>query len=932
MADAGRQKQIEEQERLLKRAEVGSQKEAEIRARLDELKGQLEEEETQAPEAPKPPELHPALRRDYLPMLLNQVSRLELSGIDRKAVGDHAETCRLNLGAIYTALLTSGSEQDLNSKKSESEFFLQAPGRTNRQLSALEQLNKERSLVLLGDPGSGKSTFVKFVAMCLAGALLSDECTNLKLLTSPLPDTERDKDEEPAPQPWEHGPLLPLLVILRDFAAKGLPPVGQEATARHLWDFIARGLREKLLGECVEPIQRHLRDQGGLLLLDGLDEVPEADRRRVRIKQAVEQFRDLFPRCRILVTSRTYAYQQQDWRLQGFQDAVLAPFRKAQIGFFVEHWYQHMAEMRGMDRDNAQGRAELLKRAIEHSERLQDFGKRPLLLTLMASLHAWRGGSLPEKRGELYAEATDLLLDWWERNKVVRDAEGRIKIDQPSLSEMLRVGKDQVRQVLHRLAFEAHQGQTETSGTADVPEERLSVELMRICRNEKVNPILLVEHLSDRAGLLVPRGVGVYSFPHRSFQEYLAACSLTEQDDYPENIAELARQEPNRWREALLLAAAKASGIAPIIWALAEALCYRSVDEGGSTAQDAWGALLAGQALTESAKLDSISPRNRPKVKRIQEWLMAILTERQPKGKSFPIVERALAGNVLAILGDPRPGVGLRDDGLPDIEWCEVPEGEFLMGTDPEKDKIASDWMLKNEQQHKVQISAFSIGRYPVTNMQYQAFIEDGGYTRQEFWSKEAWEWKKEESISEPRWFGGEFDLSNHPVVGVSWHEALAYCQWLTQGLQATGELQEGREIRLPTEAEWEKAARGTDGRIFPWGDENITPELANYSGTNLGATSAVGCFPRGGSPDGCEEMAGNSYDWCLDKCGGSFLDVVTDTYKDGLIDPLCSSGSFRVIRGGYWGNLARFCRAASRYWHEPGYRNDYIGFRLLRT
>ncbi|MCP4377805.1 MAG: SUMF1/EgtB/PvdO family nonheme iron enzyme, partial [bacterium] len=555
--------------------------------------------------------------------------------------------------------------------------------------------------------------------------------------------------------------------------------------------------------------------QGGLLLLDGLDEVPKADRRRVQIKQAVEQFRDLFPRCRILVTSRTYAYQQQDWRLQDFRGAVLAPFNKAQIDFFVEHWYQHMATMRGMDCENAQGRAEVLKRAIERSERLQDFARRPLLLTLMASLHAWRGGSLPEKRGELYAEATDLLLDWWERNKVVRDAEGRIRIDQPSLSEMLRVGKDQVRQVLHRLAFEAHQGQTDTSGTADVPEERLSVELMRICRNERLNPLLLMEHLSDRAGLLVPRGVGVYSFPHRSFQEYLTACHLVEQDDYPDNIADLARQEPNRWREVLLLAAAKASDIAPMIWVLAEALCYQASDESAVTAQDAWGALLAGQALMESANLESIGPRNRPKVRRIQDWLVAILTEQQPKDKAFPVVERALAGNLLAVLGDPRPGVRLRKDGLPDIEWCEVPAGEFLMG----------DTAFSNAPPHRVTVSGFHISRYSITNAQYQRFIDDGGYTCKEYWTKDGWEGAQRG----PEKRGGDFDLANHPVVAISWYDTQAFCQWLTLRFRESGELREDWEIRLPTEAEWEKAARGTDSRIFPWGNEEMSPELGNY-------------------------------------------------------------------------------------------------------
>ncbi|MCP4401593.1 MAG: formylglycine-generating enzyme family protein, partial [bacterium] len=278
---------------------------------------------------------------------------------------------------------------------------------------------------------------------------------------------------------------------------------------------------------------------------------------------------------------------------------------------------------------------------------------------------------------------------------------------------------------------------------------------------------------------------------------------------------------------------------------------------------------------------------------------VAILTEQQPKDKAFPVVERALAGNLLAVLGDPRPGVRLRKDGLPDIEWCEVPAGEFLMGEDED---------LKESS-----LPAFHISRYPVTNAQYRAFIGDGGYSERwkHCWTDKSWNWRREEHISEPDWWGGEFDLPNHPVVGVSWYEATAYCVWFTERLQETGSLTEDRKIRLPNETEWEKAARGPDGRIYPWGNE-IDPEFANYNDTDLGATSAVGCFPRGQNRHGCEEMAGNVWEWCQD-----------------LYD---SSGSGRVIRGGYWRDGARHCRAAFRSGDAPGHRSGYIGFRLLRT
>jgi predicted NACHT family NTPase len=447
----------------------------------------------------------------------------------------------------------------------------------NRRASALEELNRHNRLVLLGDPGSGKTTFVNFVAMCLAGETLQHKDANLAVLTAPLPqedDPRRNRDEKPKPQPWEHGPLLPLRVILRDFAARGLPPVGEKASAKTLWQFIVSELDAWALHEFEKPLAQELLQKGGLLLLDGLDEVPEADQRRTQIKQAVEGFAASFPKCRILVTSRTYAYQRQDWRLNGFSESVLAAFSRGQIRNFVERWYAHIAVLRRMGSDDAQGRAELLKRAIFNSTQLMGLAERPLLLTLMASLHAWRGGTLPEKREELYADAVDLLLDWWESPKAVRNARGELVVRQPSLAEWLKVDRAKVRALLEDLAYQAHARQQETTGTADIPEGDLVSGLMRLSQNPDVNPRQLVDYLSLRAGLLIPRGVGVYTFPHRTFQEYLAACYLTDHD-YPEKVAELACADFNRWREVALLAGAKAArGTASAIWSLVDALCY----------------------------------------------------------------------------------------------------------------------------------------------------------------------------------------------------------------------------------------------------------------------------------------------------------------------------------------------------------------------
>ncbi len=649
-----------------------------------------------------------ALRRAYLSRLFENHNRLLLGGIDPKATTSTAASSQqLQLSAVYTALLTESSEkehlEDVGAARN-----LAAHGKQPRQQSALEKLNMHKDLVLLGDPGSGKSTFVSFVTLCLAGEALDDTTCNLQLLTTPLPPDEArqrgDEKEEPQPQPWQHGALLPVCIVLRDFAARGLPGANQPATAEHLWQFVESELQAGSLGAYAPLLKKELLEDGGIFLFDGLDEVQTAAQHRTHIKQVVEDIARTYKKCRVLVTSRTYAYQKQAWRLPGFNETVLAAFSKGQIDRFVDRWYTHVADVRHMDSQIAQGRAALLKQAIFSSKRLYDLAERPLLLTLMASLHAWRGGSLPEKREELYADAVDLLLDTWEQQRIVYDASGEVRNIQPSLEQWLQVDRDRVRNLLNRLAYEAHAKQTNLVGTADIAESDLVMGLLRLSEDKSLQPAELVDYISNRAGLLLPRGVGVYTFPHRTFQEYLAACHLTAVG-YPAKVAQLARTEPNRWREVALLAGAKAArGTDYALWGLVEELCHN--DPGAGDEADYWGAHLAGQFLLETAVSDEPTRAQQKHIKRVHHWLVHVLSD-----PVLPATERALAGRHLAKLGDPRPEVTAVDA----MQFCLVPGGDF--------------WMGEGDEAHKLSFLDYDygMGRYPVTNKQYWALVGGDG-------------------------------------------------------------------------------------------------------------------------------------------------------------------------------------------------------------
>jgi formylglycine-generating enzyme required for sulfatase activity len=852
-----------------------------------------------------------------------------LQGIDPKAATDIHEN--LYLDKVYTALRTI--EPEAHEKLQRGEAF----EKEARYLSALDQLNQHACLVLLGDPGSGKTTFVNFVALCQAGEALEDQNVNFELLTAPLAKTKGE--EKTKAQSWRYRNLIPVKVILRDFAVRGLPPAGEKASAEHLWKFISDELQSHTMGEYAPHLKAELQKEGGLLLFDGLDEVAEAERRRARIKEAVEDFKKAFSKCRFLITSRTYAYQKQDWRLSGFKETVLASFRLDQIQAFIESWYAHVGSLRGWQKDKYEGSALLLKNAIAASERLKALAERPLLLTLMAGLHAWRSGTLPEKREELYAEAVDLLLERWESAKLERDEKGEFRVSEPSLSEWLKVDRQKVRQLLNELAYQAHAAQSaEHQGTADIPEGKLVSGLLKISNNPDVKPKRLIEYLSRRAGLLLPRGSGVYTPPHRTFQEYLAACYLTDHD-FPDQIGDLACAEPNRWREVALLAAAKAAGgSASTIWSFVDYLCPENTRCAEKISKDLWGAQLAGQALAEMNTQISISPRNRPKTERVKQCLAEALSCGE-----FPAIERAAAGVNLAILDDPRAEVTTVDK----MQFCHVPGGAFYMGDG------------SNEHRNETLNKGYWIARFPVTNAQYNAFVEAGGYQQEIYWQeakeKQVWRggkvkgWRDDEYRNVPFDYGKPFHLPNHPVAGVSWYEALAFSRWLSDHWREAGFIDKTASVKLPSEAEWEKAARGGEEipsapvicsleklsidncqltinnspkRRYPFG-EKADPNRSNYVETGIGSSSAVGCFSGGAGPCGCEEMSGNVLEWCR----SLYKDY---PYKPGDGREDLQDSAARVLRGGAFDNNSSGVRCAARYGGSPGDRDGGIGFRVV--
>ena len=261
----------------------------------------------------------------------------------------------------------------------------------------------------------------------------------------------------------------------------------------------------------------------------------------------------------------------------------------------------------------------------------------------------------------------------------------------------------------------------------------------------------------------------------------------------------------------------------------------------------------------------------------------------------------------------PAPPAKAVNDGYGDYVY--VPAGEFEMGD------VAGDGLARERPVHTVELGAFYIGRYEITNREWQRFRDDPGYDDPKYWPNG----RIVPRDQVPYWTqpnnhgGGTAGSGDYPVIGVNWDAATAYCAWLSA--------RTGRRYRLPTEAEWEKAARGTDGRRYPWGDA-IDRSLANYVGAQAFDTvQPVGSYPGNASPYGAFDMAGNVLEWCQDWYGRDYYAASPRRNPQGP-----ASGAYRVVRGGSFFVEAADLRSAARSAAWPSFQGHrMIGFRPVR-
>jgi formylglycine-generating enzyme required for sulfatase activity len=263
-----------------------------------------------------------------------------------------------------------------------------------------------------------------------------------------------------------------------------------------------------------------------------------------------------------------------------------------------------------------------------------------------------------------------------------------------------------------------------------------------------------------------------------------------------------------------------------------------------------------------------------------------------------------------------KPPMKPKNDIIPQVTppvMRSIPEGNVIMGTSLEQvaqmlqyEDWAEEWYTRDlfaveQPQHEVNIPAFEIATYQVTNAEYFVFVWATGHRVPQYWHG----------------FRHADAVKDHPVVGISYDDTIAYCAWLSK--------QTGNKYRLPTEAEWERAARGDDIRIYPWGDRFENWRCNTLEGSKR-ATTPVGSYtPGGDSPFGVADMVGNVWEWIN-------TELRTYPYEANDGRELVKPDSHCVLRGGSWYYSRKLARCSTREWVLPNYLSELIGFRIVRT
>jgi len=790
----------------------------------------------------------------YRENLISNSRHLHLQGIETGG-----QLISVDLERVYVAL-TSIDQPDtvatsLNSRTPRPAS--ESDSVSYQPMPITEALRRHSRLVIVGAPGSGKSTLLSFMALSYAQDLGAPD----RIVYNRLELLEAGR--------------IPILLPLRTFGAHLKVKYADESQDGP--NLLVTYLHQYYAAQSIQLPEDFfalpLEENRAVVLLDGLDEVAERQLRH-RLARIIEKFVARYPGNRYVVTSREAGYEGAARIGAGFRKIRICDFTPEDVRLFISRWSQNveMNAAGGSGADvlhRAERNANELIRAIEANPSIRALAVNPLLLTVICLVHRSRA-ALPERRAELYEEAVEVLLARWDEAKGM--ASEHLVAGRPLDSGDRRALLEPV--ALHLQEVRQREIETEDLKALIHPFFQ-PIAGDTALANRAVNAFL--ELINERSGLMTERDPGLYTFVHQTFQEYLAARAVADRGDFLQYT--LSRLHDPWWREVILLEAGYLSTQGRRrVSALINDIMHAPQD---SEPDPCYQLLLAAECIHDvgPARLSADLLEALKGLLRCEIQAPLPGAEQGTKRRS-QVLRKVAAANALGQIESGQFGAS--------SEFWSLPSGE------PKFIKVTAGpfWSEASGRLSRVTVPGFQIAPTPITNWQYALFVSDTG-------------------VNPPvHWRGNDVPKgkANHPVECVNWADANAYCAWLTEKMK--------QHVRLPTELEWAKAARGETSRhIYPWGD-SWADYCCNSKELGLYDTSPVGFFRMGASPYGCLDMVGNVWEWC------HTAQLKPRRKKAQNQEP--------VVRGGAFSYDREFVKIESRDLAGPSLRLRAVGFRVV--
>lgn len=861
----------------------------------------------------------------YFTDVIRRGSTLSFGDPASWAVGSSDSEGLVTLDEIWTPLRVADS-QTRKGKVGTHENMAEADEGTDLR----ELFNStDEALLILGDPGSGKSTSLAMFAVDAARNWLKDRDNLLPIWVNLAAVTSGKKIDE-----------VQLLL-------SGVPEIGIAVT------------RLGLEGgdELKRSLIRAITQGKALLLLDGLDEVK--DHALTEVRSAITQVLRLRSGTRVVTTCRKFDYRQSTptRKIPIERELELLPYSPEEQRLYVQRWYAAAVRIGRFSAAQAEELGWALIQELRVEE-LAELGESPLLLALLTLIHS-EEAKLPDTRAVVCDRAIKYMLADSAKWRI-REAGSSTIATPPVLSLAIEIAYRSL------LAEEKTAGDMISGVTVELVNECASqiCEVMARADTSKNAPSSsdLAHRLLKSHGLLLDSGNRRYKFSHRSFQEFLAGQYYAAGAHHAQA---LSRGSSIHWREPFQLMASFAGHEGEnlfYILTLIEALL--SVEGPFAVSSIQLGAeMLAeiGRRRLALRQFDSVLEGNGLWARAQSE------VSKQVEDTSLSLSERERSATVLGLLGDLRfisesESVGTW------INLIDVPAGVASIGSERLQESLLSTSGGFLGGVRRIKFGPLRIGRYPVTNAEFRAFVDSDGYTNLTYWNGElarGWvsgepkvlelirqHWLstlyehhakeirdgeidtgaiEEESIrrTAPRqepyyWSDRRFNQPNQPVVGINWWEASAFCAWATQRGHQTGRLDPDQVISLPTEFEWEYASRPIDDdRIYPWGDEWSEDKAHVSTNTlNMRQPAPVGIYLEAW-PGGPCDLAGNVWEWTA-----SLHLPYAEEYDPSRLS--ADSLDERVVRGSSWYNSSIVAACSARA-VDRSYNLFYdVGFRVV--